>query len=203
MPTTISATEAKSSLGRYLSASQKEPITIEKMGRPFAVIISQEEFESLQNAATRNELGGRGAGNALGFASTEDHAFDSDDDQWVKVKDGFDRIAHLTDNWDRAGSPPPSSEAIHYAWKIVTSLYSSSCRRGLTWVSPHVGADEYGSVSLEWWYETRKMTLFIESAGQIRFLKSWGSNIHSEMEDGTIKTVDEFVQLSKWLFYGK
>lgn len=199
MPSVVSATEAKNFLGRYLDESQKEPVTIEKMGRPFAVLVSQDEFESLQDAATKNFLGGRKS-ERCGFASTEDHNFVDDEEQWLKAKKGFDRIAGLTENWDQAGSSPPSEEALDYAWRLVTSIYHSACRRRMDWVAPHIGVDESSSVILEWWFNERKLTLYVETNGDVSFLKSWGSNIHTQMEDGMVDSIDEFVRLSKWLF---
>ena len=129
MSTTVTATEAKSSLGRYLAESQREPIIIEKMGRPFAVLVSQTEYHSLQTAATRRTINGNAATNSMVFAATESSKFD-DEVEWVKAKNGFDRIALLKDNWDHSGSPPPATDAISFAWKMVTSLYCSACRRG-------------------------------------------------------------------------
>ena len=45
---TITATETKNRFGRVLSQAAKEPVTIEKSGRPVAVIMSYEMFEHYQ-----------------------------------------------------------------------------------------------------------------------------------------------------------
>jgi prevent-host-death family protein len=42
---TISASEAKSHFGNLLDKVQKEPVTIEKQGRPIAVVISYPEYQ--------------------------------------------------------------------------------------------------------------------------------------------------------------
>jgi prevent-host-death family protein len=44
----VNATELKNRLGKYLDASAKEPVTIEKSGRKVAVILSYDEYEHLQ-----------------------------------------------------------------------------------------------------------------------------------------------------------
>jgi len=52
----ISSTECKTRLGEYLETVRSEPITIEKTGRPVAVLLSQAEYErlvSLENAYWR------------------------------------------------------------------------------------------------------------------------------------------------------
>jgi prevent-host-death family protein len=44
----VKATELKNNLGKYLEASIKEPIVVEKNGRKVAVIISHDLFENLR-----------------------------------------------------------------------------------------------------------------------------------------------------------
>jgi prevent-host-death family protein len=41
----VSATELKNKLGQYLEAAVKEPVIIEKSGRPASVVISYQEFQ--------------------------------------------------------------------------------------------------------------------------------------------------------------
>jgi len=43
--TTISASEAKTHFGALMDKAQKEPVTIEKQGRPVAVVLSYEEYQ--------------------------------------------------------------------------------------------------------------------------------------------------------------
>lgn len=45
---TASATDVKNHFGEYLQSSLKEPLVIEKTGRPVAVMISMEDYERLQ-----------------------------------------------------------------------------------------------------------------------------------------------------------
>ncbi len=44
---TFRATDAKNEFGRLLDTAQREPVTIEKKGRPVAVIMSMEEFKTV------------------------------------------------------------------------------------------------------------------------------------------------------------
>jgi len=66
-------------------------------------------------------------------------------------------------------------------------------------VVPHVGTGLEGELVLEWWADPRKVTLYITEEG-MSFVKSWGVNIHSEMEDGSISCVEDILPLWKWLF---
>lgn len=45
---TFSASEAKNSFGRLLDTAQREPVTIEKKGRPVAVVMSLEDYERFE-----------------------------------------------------------------------------------------------------------------------------------------------------------
>lgn len=44
----ISASEAKTNFGQLLERVQREPLTISKKGRPVAVLMSMDEFETHQ-----------------------------------------------------------------------------------------------------------------------------------------------------------
>ena len=45
---TMSAHEAKTRFGQLLDAARTEPVTIEKHGRPVAVLVSKQEFDDIQ-----------------------------------------------------------------------------------------------------------------------------------------------------------
>ena len=47
---TISAHEAKARFGQLLDAARTEPVTIEKHGRPVAVLVSKQEYDDSQAA---------------------------------------------------------------------------------------------------------------------------------------------------------
>ncbi len=44
----LTATQLKNHLGRYMEEAQKEPVIVQKGGRDYAVIISQQEYERFQ-----------------------------------------------------------------------------------------------------------------------------------------------------------
>ena len=46
--TALAATEAKNHFGRLLDSAQREPVTIEKQGRPVAVMLSKYEYDRIQ-----------------------------------------------------------------------------------------------------------------------------------------------------------
>ena len=52
---TVSSAEAKNRFGELLDTAQREPVTIEKHGRPVAVIVSAEDYQEIE-AMKLNEL---------------------------------------------------------------------------------------------------------------------------------------------------
>jgi prevent-host-death family protein len=44
----ISATEAKDNFGELIDTAQREPVEIQKKGRPVAVVVSLDEFKRLE-----------------------------------------------------------------------------------------------------------------------------------------------------------
>jgi prevent-host-death family protein len=50
---TLSANDAKYGFGRLIDLARAEPVTIEKHGRPVAVVLSVEDYERLQAHAAQ------------------------------------------------------------------------------------------------------------------------------------------------------
>lgn len=69
---TVSATEIKNRLGRYLGRVAVEPVAIEKNGRPVAVLLAIEEYEQLQRSDDFFWGHAARAAEAEGFLSTAD-----------------------------------------------------------------------------------------------------------------------------------
>ena len=51
----MSAKEAKNGFGLLLDTARAEPVTIEKHGRPIAVVLSTEEYEGLSGRSSHYE----------------------------------------------------------------------------------------------------------------------------------------------------
>ena len=45
---TMSANDAKARFGQLLDAAQREPVTIEKHGRPIAVVLSKDAYDEIE-----------------------------------------------------------------------------------------------------------------------------------------------------------
>lgn len=89
-------------------------------------------------------------------------------------------------DWDGFGSAAPDSEAVTRAMTVADALVSQANSTGFAWISPLVGSNEGGDISLEWWKGDRKLTLYI-GRDATEFVLSWGEDIESEMEAGELE----------------
>jgi prevent-host-death family protein len=68
---TITATELKNKSGETLDAVQKEPVAIERNGRPVAVLISQSDYDRLTKLENDYWLARVEAAEKSGYIGTE------------------------------------------------------------------------------------------------------------------------------------
>lgn len=68
---------------------------------------------------------------------------------------------------------------------------------GQTWVAPNI-CDVNDEVCLEWWRGKRKITVYVCCTLYAEFIKVWGPNIDTEMEEGEVDE-QNMPALWKWL----
>ena len=108
-------------------------------------------------------------------------------------------LNELKENWDGRGSAAPVPETVAFAREALALLQAGALARGLAWTEPIIGVNERGQITLEWWREERTLTVFLRGAGEIDYLKSWGASIETEMEDGPLTRLADFLALTHWL----
>ncbi len=82
---TIAAREAKNHFGQLLDTAQKTPITIEKKGKPIAVVISLDEYKHLKTGVAKSHKTTdfkKWLGYAKKVPVNPHPRFSSDDDLW-------------------------------------------------------------------------------------------------------------------------
>lgn len=67
---------------------------------------------------------------------------------------------------------------------------------------PHVGADEQGNATLEWWHGERKITIYLQSPPGEQMLKVWGCNVHDEMANVPTNDANAVRAAFDWLAQG-
>lgn len=100
----------------------------------------------------------------------------------------------ISKSWEEAGWPAPVPDSVEHARKVLASLSESEIP-GL--LPPFISSDYDGCITMEFWNDPKKTTLFIYAAPRIDFLKSWGPNMDTEMEDGE---TDDPSPVLRWLY---
>lgn len=92
----------------------------------------------------------------------------------------------------------PSREAVKYAFSWIKRLYLEVSRENDKWLDPLIVADAFGNVVFEWWEGHKKLTVYVTPTGA-EYVKVWGPDIFSDMEDGDLKGAEDRQALWHWL----
>lgn len=104
---------------------------------------------------------------------------------------------NLSDNWDGYGSASPSENTIAKSLNWLNEEYDEIFNYGLFWRQPAISLSADGEVVFEWWSNNKKLTIYIGEEA-MEYVRVWGANIDSEMEDGTLE-LGQFINLWAWL----
>ncbi len=114
--------------------------------------------------------------------------------------DDIDALLTWPEEWD-GYQVAPSGDAVGHARSWITSLYEEveyASTGSWEWIDPLVVADAHRNVVFEWWEERRKLTVYVTPTG-VEYVKVWGPDIFSEMEDGDVKGAEDRRKLWRWL----
>jgi hypothetical protein len=107
-------------------------------------------------------------------------------------------MASWPENWNTYKALPINPNAIARAKNWVTEVYQHCPDIE----EPNVVGDAAdGGVVFEWRNGIRGLTIYVCS-DTIDYLKSWGANMSTEMEDGDIQDIGDFLDLRLWLIDG-
>lgn len=111
----------------------------------------------------------------------------------------FGNIVHVSNragDWDGCGSAKPMEAASSRAFAEVTGFIDAAFDAELGWQDPHVGSNEIGEISFEWWRGEKKLTTYIGPV-EIRYVCSWGADINHTMDAGVLPP-EGFLQKWRW-----
>lgn len=94
----------------------------------------------------------------------------------------------------------PTQEGVEGARRIVALLKSRAIGEG-SWTPPNCTVSPDGEIVLEWWTGCRKATVYVTERSA-EFVKVWGSDPGSEMEEGTLDSAESVWRLWDWLAVG-
>jgi hypothetical protein len=101
-------------------------------------------------------------------------------------------------NWNGYGALPPSAGAVEFAEAWLSALYREAQERGARWLVPHVTSSAEGEVVCEWWNDPKKLTVYF-TAEDASYVKVWGPDMVTEMEDGDATSPEARELLWSWL----
>ncbi len=104
----------------------------------------------------------------------------------------------LPDGWNGYDGCAPQSAAVEYAHHWMSLLYLEVTSSGQKWLDPNVTASGEGEVVFEWWQGSKKLTIYIGNQSA-EYVKVWGPDINTDMEDGLADSLDMRGLLWKWL----
>jgi hypothetical protein len=91
-----------------------------------------------------------------------------------------------------------SPDAITKAAMWLSRLQRAVANRGQDWYEPHLTASPEHELVCEWWFNDRKLTVYI-SDDDAEFIRVWGANIETEMDEGDAEDEIEILQAWQWL----
>ena len=109
-----------------------------------------------------------------------------------------DALQTWPEEWD-GYQVAPSGDAVSHARRWIRSLYEEVEEASTgEWINPLVVADAHRNVVFEWWKGHKKLTVYVTPTG-VEYVKVWGPDIFSEMDDGDIKGAEDRRKLWNWL----
>jgi hypothetical protein len=117
------------------------------------------------------------------------------------VTPALDRLAALRERaagWNGYDALAPDRAAIAFAEAWLAGLFQQVTAQGAPWLAPHVTSSAEGEVVFEWWNEPHKLTVYC-TAEDANFVKVWGPDMVTQMEDGDATSPAARQQLWRWL----
>jgi hypothetical protein len=93
----------------------------------------------------------------------------------------------------------PDGDTRDTSVRTLARFYAAIQAGNRRWYSPNITAGAMGEVVCEWWHGARKLTAYIPASGDFEYVRVWGADLGSEMDDGTARTNDEYLTLWDWL----
>lgn len=131
-----------------------------------------------------------------GFPSTDFHCFSQEEILYILTE--IQELLTWPEGWNNYDALAPSYEAIQYAEHWIKLFYNEITTSHLDWLKPKVAASAEGEVVLEWRCSIKALTIYVGNQS-VMYLKDWGADIDTEMEDGYVNSPDIRKALWKWL----
>lgn len=80
-------------------------------------------------------------------------------------------------------------------------LLGLTAQVGNHYPAPLISDTNDGGVMYEWWNHElhRKLTVYIYG-GSPHYIRVWGANINTEMDEGSAEPIDSFIPIWRWVW---
>ena len=100
--------------------------------------------------------------------------------------------------WNGYDACAPKYDAVQHACYWIGMFYLEVMDAHLNWFEPNVTASAEGEVLLEWRQGAKCLTIYVGNQSA-EYVKDWGADINTEMEDGSADSLTIRRALWKWL----
>ncbi len=92
------------------------------------------------------------------------------------------------------------TKTLHNTFVLIREIIKTSKSQKLWWSTPMINVSDDLDVVLEWWHKNKNLAFYINQA-TTDYIKVWGSDIDTEMEDGLINSVHDgsIAKLWQWI----
>jgi hypothetical protein len=116
----------------------------------------------------------------------------------LSVLEEIKKLSTWSNGWNGYDALAPKHEAIEYASRWIELFYREILDLPLDWVEPNVTASAEGEVVFDWWNDIKSLTIYIGNQS-VEYLKAWGADMNTEMENGSVNSPAICRALWKWL----
>lgn len=102
------------------------------------------------------------------------------------------------EGWNGYDACAPKYGAVQYANHWIELFYLEIIDLRLDWLEPNVTASAEGEVVFEWRHGLNRLTVYVGNQSA-EYVKDWGADINTEMEDGYANSPNIRRALWKWL----
>jgi hypothetical protein len=116
----------------------------------------------------------------------------------VEILAQLDALIGRSPGWTGYDVAAPKTSSILQAKAWIREMYEDVRRFGGDWTTPLTTVDEFGDIVFEWWHGSRKITVYV-TPETVEYIKVSGPNMHTDMEDGELRTREDRQNLWHWL----
>lgn len=102
------------------------------------------------------------------------------------------------ENWNGYDASAPDPLAIQHAAHWIDLFYTEILGSRLAWLAPHVAPSGDGEVIFEWEHGAKNLAIYVGNR-EVSYVKDWGADMDTEMEDGYVTSASMRVELWRWL----